>query len=333
MDKPMVFIGSSKEGVYVARAIKKQFDRDADVYIWDENVFHLDKHNLGNLMRMVNLCDFGILVYTADDEVISRGHSQQAPRDNVLFEHGLLTGRLGLNRTFFIFEEGVKLPSDFSGITAASFRKRHDGDLTAAVGTACNRIRQAMQAQMERAEISFSPSTLLAVGYFNNYIHRLAIELEESRGKPINITMQGRQSGVELSYEDYVIRILIPDALSEIEPEGMIRGVRELVRANIESRGRAIEFYVKESEIEITRTPLLEVFSKPRLLLVAREAINAIAKFSDPGAIGRNDDQKRLEKREIRNFEKTMAALIEERFGARTPHIKLCRIETLSEWE
>lgn len=109
----------------------------------------------------------------------------------------------------------------------------------------------------------------------------------------------------------------------------MIRGVRQLVLANISYDRRPIEFYVKASEIETTRTPLLEAFAKPRLLLTARVAIEAFAKFSDPGVIGRTAEQKRIEKREIRNFEKTMAALIEERFGARTPHLKLCRIETL----
>jgi len=41
------------------------------------------------------------------------------------------------------------LPSDLTGITAATFAERADGNLAAAIGPAATQIRQAMQAVQE----------------------------------------------------------------------------------------------------------------------------------------------------------------------------------------
>jgi predicted nucleotide-binding protein len=84
---------------------------------------------------------------TADDILIKRGIEHKAPRDNLIFEIGLFTGRLGRGRAFVVHprDEPIEFPSDFNGTTLINFQmERADGNLQAAVGPACTRIKRAM---------------------------------------------------------------------------------------------------------------------------------------------------------------------------------------------
>ena len=99
MDSPRVFVGSSSEGLPVARAIQFLLKDSAHVSIWDQGVFGLSQGNLESLVRSLDSFDFAILVITPDDVVISRNVESQVPRDNVMFELGLFMGRLGRERS------------------------------------------------------------------------------------------------------------------------------------------------------------------------------------------------------------------------------------------
>jgi predicted nucleotide-binding protein len=110
--KPTVFIGSSKEGIEVARAIRTQLDEVAEITIWNEGgVFQLGHGYLEALVNALPGFDFAILVLSADDSIESRGVTSLAPRDNVMFELGLFMGRLGRERTFAIVMSRKRLNS------------------------------------------------------------------------------------------------------------------------------------------------------------------------------------------------------------------------------
>src|SRR5688572_5921484 len=96
--KPRVFIGSSSEGLTIARAIKKELSAIAEVEIWDEDVFIVNKSYLETLIEIPNLYDFAILVATKDDQLEKREKFSKVPRDNVIFEFGLFLGRLSRNK-------------------------------------------------------------------------------------------------------------------------------------------------------------------------------------------------------------------------------------------
>jgi hypothetical protein len=142
-----VFIGSSKEGLPVAEHVQLGLGPDVEATLWNQDVFELGKTTIESLVETLDAFDFAVLVLTPDDVSISRATKKQAPRDNVLFELGLYMGRLGRDRCYFIFDAdaGIKLPSDLSGVTAATFRRRADGNLAAAVGPACTQIRGMIQ--------------------------------------------------------------------------------------------------------------------------------------------------------------------------------------------
>ncbi|MGH7453643.1 MAG: nucleotide-binding protein, partial [bacterium] len=120
MEKPTLFIGSSSEGLEVARAIEYQLKDDGEVTIWNEGIFGLSLGTLESLVNAIERFDFAILVLTPDDLIVSRDISIQAPRDNVMFELGLFIGRLGRSRTFIVCDgdnKNMRLPSDLAGVT------------------------------------------------------------------------------------------------------------------------------------------------------------------------------------------------------------------------
>jgi hypothetical protein len=151
MNKPSLFIGSSTEGLDVAREVEFHLQDVAEVTIWNEGlgIFKLGSSYLESLINSLDSFDFAILILTPDDMITSRDISSQGPRDNIMFELGLFMGRLGRSRTFIIHNADVeiKVPSDLSGIHTVLFHgNRADGNLTAALSPACTLIRKTIRS-------------------------------------------------------------------------------------------------------------------------------------------------------------------------------------------
>jgi hypothetical protein len=148
MPKPSIFIGSSTEGLEFARAIRSLLKDAAEVTLWNEGFFRPGNTFIDTLVNALPRFDFAALVLTADDLVRSRDVESMGPRDNVLFELGLFMGRLGRARTFLVHGSGedVKIPTDLAGVTAAVYEwPREDGNHRAAVGAACDSIREVIR--------------------------------------------------------------------------------------------------------------------------------------------------------------------------------------------
>ncbi|MHC4112502.1 MAG: TIR domain-containing protein [Planctomycetota bacterium] len=122
MSKPKVFIGSSKEGLDIAKAVEFHLNRKCDVTVWDSGVFKPSKTTIENLEESITKYEFAVLVFTPDDIIITRNQKLGAPRDNVILELGLFVGSLSRDRTFVVCDPNqVKLPSDWSGVSVACF--------------------------------------------------------------------------------------------------------------------------------------------------------------------------------------------------------------------
>lgn len=146
--RPKLFIGSSSEGLDVARAVEVQLERDAEVTVWSDGVFGLGRGTLESLVLSLDKFDFAVLVLTPDDMTVSREVSSQSPRDNILLELGLFIGRLGRERTFIIYnrDRRLKLPSDLAGVSMADFGDREDDNLIASLGAACTKIKYQIKS-------------------------------------------------------------------------------------------------------------------------------------------------------------------------------------------
>lgn len=141
---PSLFIGSSSEGLDVAKAVELQLLNEADVQIWTNGVFSLGQGTLEGLIDALDQYDFAVMVISADDLVESREQNYNSPRDNVLFELGLFMGRIGRERTFILHEDNprLKLPSDLAGITRVKYRIRNKQPN---VSPACTQIAQEIR--------------------------------------------------------------------------------------------------------------------------------------------------------------------------------------------
>lgn len=144
--RPAMFIGSSVEGLPVAKAVQALLDRPCEAEVWSQGTFGLSAGTLESLVLALGRFDFAVLVLTPDDLTVHRGAARPVARDNVVFELGLFIGALGRDRTFMIFDRTrpPELPTDLAGVTAATYEPHASGNLEAALGTACTRIEGAV---------------------------------------------------------------------------------------------------------------------------------------------------------------------------------------------
>jgi hypothetical protein len=147
MCKPSVFIGSSAEGIDVARVVGVQLWDAGEVTIWNEGVFGPSEGGIESLVNSLDRFDFAVFIFTPDDAITERGDISLAPRDNVMFELGLFPGHLGRSRTFLIrSSQMIKIASDLLGITVLKYdTDRKDRNLLAAVSAPCVPIRDAIR--------------------------------------------------------------------------------------------------------------------------------------------------------------------------------------------
>jgi predicted nucleotide-binding protein len=145
--KARILIGSSVEGLEVARAIQRELEHDSEVEIWSQSdVFVLGSSTLEALEAAVETYDFAIFVFTPDDQVTMRDNTKPVARDNVIFEAGLFIGKIGRRKSFIVRPRNVQMqvPSDLNGITVADYDSSKT-NITAAVGAACTKIRESMK--------------------------------------------------------------------------------------------------------------------------------------------------------------------------------------------
>lgn len=142
--KPSIFIASSVEGLNIAYAIQKNLIYDGEVTVWSQGAFNPSNYVLEDLIDTVDRSDFGIFVFSPDDETIMRNETSKTIRDNVLFEMGLFMGKLGRKRVFAVRPNDISLhiPTDLFGLNVMTYENaRQDNNLVAGTGSACNDIR------------------------------------------------------------------------------------------------------------------------------------------------------------------------------------------------
>lgn len=147
--KPRMFIASSVDHLDLAYAAQEGLEHDVEATVWNQGVFTLSRSTMSTLLDAVDQNDFGLFVFAPSDVSAIKNAEKQTVRDNVIFELGLFIGHLGAERCFIIIPRSIDdfhLPTDLLGITTASFEAgRQDGNLVAALGPACSRIRSSVK--------------------------------------------------------------------------------------------------------------------------------------------------------------------------------------------
>jgi hypothetical protein len=145
--KQRVFIASSSEGIKFAAAAEQLLAGElggiADVRRWDQGIFALSKSYIESLEREIEKADFAVVILTRDDVGHIRGSKRAIPRDNAIFELGLFVAALGRDRTFYIHEEDVKIPTDLMGVESPRFKRTQNCLL--ALSPACTTLAEAVR--------------------------------------------------------------------------------------------------------------------------------------------------------------------------------------------
>src|SRR5262245_41728862 len=150
MDKPRIFLGSSKQQEKLVQALTRGLADVAHVEPWTTS-FNPGSTALERLLELVQEVDFAAFVFARDDWTAKSppasdpaGPGQASPRDNVVFEAGLFGGALGMRRTFILHASGSKLPTDLLGLTSG----RYDDATTAAETRAsCQKLKKAIESE------------------------------------------------------------------------------------------------------------------------------------------------------------------------------------------
>lgn len=302
---PNIFIGSSKEGKKVAEEIINLLKDFADCTLWTQ-AFQLGKSNFENLEGQIAFYDYAILVATADDVTISRKSKQKSARDNVLFEFGLFTGGLGSSRVFYVVEEETKIPSDLYGLTLPFIPKTKDCNFHIKLQETIVEVKKHIENKEKTFDLGFLPSTILAYGYFNNFVVKTIDRLLEDKAKKRKFSFAGNKT---FQIQDLKFTILIPndlsdDMFSKVKSKRLSAGWEKLNVTRKEIRD--YDFSIDVSKAVSGELHLVDI---PFTL----NALNmSIELYSKKQHIGKTVKEKILEEREIRNFKRTLEFLIKK---------------------
>ena len=303
--KARIFIGSSTEGLSIAQKVKDFLATDFECSIWTDDIFEYNENYLETLLKEANLFDYGILVFTKDDFTKSRDKYFNSPRDNVVFEFGLFLGRLGRDNAFILQEENVKLPSDLWGITHATFKYKKSKILRftknvsldeASLNESLSKIKRQIHEKNHLGILGMLPSTVLAIGYFENFV------------KPVCESLSTNNEILEkYNCSSYSFRIILPKDLdSDIKKKAnLFYKEKKYDPIKINSISRPYPLYVA-----IDKTSNKAILSDMPTTLNGLD--KAIEIYLRKGHIGKSNEQKLLEDRELRNFEKVLRFLISE---------------------
>lgn len=148
-NRPVLFIGSSSEGLPVLDAVHSiTRTRKVVPRPWTNGVFEASSTAIESLLALSREADFAALILTADDAVISRGRRKYSPRDNVVFELGLLMGAIGRERVFILKPHNVdiRIPSDLLGLMWLEYKGRGPSTLVNRLRPPCSQILKRIAA-------------------------------------------------------------------------------------------------------------------------------------------------------------------------------------------
>lgn len=292
--KPKIFIGSSTAGYPIAEKVKTNLSSVADCFLWQEHdVWETNRSTFDNLIGMSNYFDFGVFVATSDDLTLTNDKLVIEPRDNVILEMALFLGAMGHNKSFLLVEEGVKLPSDFSGIFMPRFDKTKDDSILAA----CDEYKAKIVEHYQLGHLSLYPTTALAIGYYKNFVSDLVESVQTAEKLELDGT----------TFTDFKLKVVIPKDL-----KGLIREKAALFYKrngfqpnDMKSKFRKHHLWF---QFDAKNAPIAIMYDMPSTLTGIDDAIELILQKSYKG---RTKMQEVIEQKELNNFKRVLQLQID----------------------
>lgn len=315
--KPKLFIGSSSESLFIARALVPHLSGAFEIKLW-EGAFQANEFFLERLQKELFLTDYALFIAAPEDRLHKRGLQLHVTRDNVIFELGMFIGALGLRKAYFLVADLVvageklvlELPSDLQGINSLRMTLDADNvgkiragkrnlDIIAAQAPALLRL---MAPGIAELQLNLLPSTSLAIGYYRNFILQACQELADQRQLTLNGNMY------DLSKDNYDFYIIIPDKGADASHEAYQKFVRRHALQQTEIRprrtgARPFPFFISAD----TKEGRLQLYDLPTTLRASRETIKLVMPSNTTRL-----ELEMLEIKEIRNFRRTIEFLLKE---------------------
>lgn len=293
--KPKIFIGSSKAGYKIAEKVKANLSAFGDCYLWqDPDVWEPNRSTFDNLLRMARYFDFGVFVATADDLTLTNDKIVIEPRDNVILEMSLFLGAMGRDKSFLLVEDGIKLPSDFSGIYMPRFESKNDASILAA----CKEYIGKMEEHYKLGHLSLYPTTALAIGYYKNFVSGLVDSIQNAEALEFN----GK------TFTDFKLKVVMPKDLS-----GLIREKAALFYKKHGFQENAMKTKFRKHpawfQLDESNAPTAIMYDMPSTLTGIDDAIEMIL---EKGFHGRTKMQEIIEQRELNNFRRVLQMQIDK---------------------
>lgn len=323
-DKPKIFIGCSREQIEAAETLKKELDRFAISVVFPD-AFSFGKSTLHELFVFLAIYDYAIFLAGNDDTTVSRRKKQESPRDNVVFEYGLFAGALGSERVFYMREKDSKLPSDLLGIGVPSYPKvdmvlKRDGL------TPVQKLLKKKQIEIQRKAIvseskkiikqikdleqvthpGLSPSSVLAIGYFKNFLKNTIDELISKVNGKTKFVLESKKTvqPKTAKFTVYIPNDLKKDMFSRVREEKHSKSW-DLVKLDPNAK-RPFDFHVS---VDALKKGVLHLIDIPITLNALFEWCQL---YYSPKHIGKVKDENLIEAKEIRNFARTLKILATE---------------------
>lgn len=177
------------------------------------------------LIKKIPTFDFAVLICEGHDKTIMYRDGQKIEvatmRDNVLFEIGLCSMALGLNRTILLTDGQVRLPDDLTGINQSlalkhiSYHRQKKENFRAAAQEAVDYIYNVELAVQEvdtyihanysvLSPVVIGAATTTACGYVGNFVLRTLEHIQDG------VILEDGQESVRIPLNQIFFHIILP---------------------------------------------------------------------------------------------------------------------------
>lgn len=282
------------------------------------------------LIKKIPTFDFAILVCEGHDKTVVLREGKQieasSMRDNVLFEIGLCSVALGLDKVILLADEAVRLPEDLSGLNGALALKRitlpiawenHAVPIETLEGIVGDITEYFQETQRFMSPAVIGAAAATASGYVTSFIFRVLECIH------LGFIEKGTDVRHIPSMDQISIKIHIPYSFTSQTVQAAKIQESKLSKATIpEARQRPVEFYYKKVGDQFV------IEDYPTTLVTSYNTARAILRLSadDYGDVYA---ESRFIEKELDLFESALQSLLtEEQFGA---HIRFyygkCELE------
>jgi hypothetical protein len=210
--KPNLFIGSSVEGLNVAQAIELVLRHKFNVTLWSNGVFNISSTTLEDLLVQLDKSDFAIFIFSPDDTAVIRKTEYTVARDNVIYELGLYTGKLGRKNTFIVVPSSLPKdfhrPSDLSGIYIETYDDTRLDNLQSAVSPFCSLVSQQIFNTIKyplNGKWIFTWEALDSETYPKPIIEEVEVFHFESKVKFLHTISTSEKYNVEAEFQNHLL--------------------------------------------------------------------------------------------------------------------------------